>query len=107
MTFRDPALDHEHELYPTPDPEPDDLTDVVIIEPGGAPRLVAGSNVDDDGTPHFLRITPDGDFCGGCEKAWPCDKRVGLEIVQSQLPDPALMDAIVDLLAQRQESPRR
>lgn len=103
MPDRDPSVDHEHELNPTVDVT-EDLSDVLIQKHGQPPQQVVGSNVDDDGVAHFLRITEDGDHCGGCGKDWPCDKRVGVEVV-SMPPalDPQLIAAVEHVLAQRRQ----
>ena len=88
---RDPGIDHEHELYPVPL----DFEDRSEVEPrdstGAGLRLVA-SNVDGDDVAHYLLITPDPgvpDLCGGCRNEWPCEGRVGVEVVQiPQATDP-------------------
>lgn len=98
---RDPAVDHPHELYPTVQVV-DDLSDV--LDPGDGrhpPVQVVGDNVDDDGVAHFLRITSDGDHCGGCGKEWPCDKRVGLDFVQTPEFDPEIIAAVQHVLNER------
>lgn len=104
MTNRDPSIDHEHELFPA-DRHVEDRSDVLIENPGQPVEQVVGANVDDDGVAHFLRITEEGDACGGCGKEWPCDKRVGVEVID--LPPVAALSAeelaaVRDVLARGQ-----
>lgn len=86
---RDPALDYEHELYP-PVYDVEDRSEVMPRRlDSGELRPAPAANVDDNGTAHFLVITPDPeepDLCGGCEKEWPCDGRVGVEVVEIPRP---------------------
>lgn len=87
---RDPALDHPGELYPTP-VQVEDRSEVQPHTHDGADLRAGASNVDDDDVAHFLLITPDPgepDLCGGCKKEWPCDGRVGVEVVEIPQADP-------------------
>jgi len=85
--YRDPAKDHPGELYPPVL----DVEDRSEVEGDQATLRAVASNVDDDDVAHFLLITPDPgepDLCGGCRKEWPCEGRVGVEVVQVPQPDP-------------------
>jgi hypothetical protein len=77
---RDPGIDHPDELHP----QVREAFDMAgVIERDHLP--VRAANVDDNGVAHFLRITPDPsepDYCGGCEKEWPCEGRVPLQVVE-------------------------
>lgn len=101
MSKRDPSVDHPHELYPEV-VQHEDLSDVLVTTGQGANRRVeqvVGENVDDDGVAHFLRISPDPDvpdLCGGCEREWPCDRRVPLQVVEQPRLDPMLVAAVAE-----------
>jgi hypothetical protein len=88
---RDHTLDYPHELYP-PTYDVEDRSEVTPTRlPSGELVRAPASNVDDDGVAHFLLITPDPgepDLCGGCKKEWPCEKRVGVEVLELPAPDP-------------------
>lgn len=87
---RDPGVDQPLELYPTVH-EIEDRSEVESRELDGADLRATASNVDDDDVAHFLLITPDPgvpDVCGGCRKEWPCEGRVGVEVVEIPQVDP-------------------
>lgn len=87
---RDPNLDYADELYP-PVHDVEDRSEVESRDGTGADLRAVASNVDDQDVAHFLLITPDPgepDVCGGCNKEWPCDGRVGVEVVQVPSMDP-------------------
>jgi hypothetical protein len=87
---RDPALDHPHELYP-PVLDDEDRSEVEPRTHDGSDLRAVASNVDDDDVAHFLLITPDpgeSDTCGGCKKEWPCEGRVGVQVVEIPQADP-------------------
>jgi hypothetical protein len=87
---RDPALDHPNELHP-PAFHVEDRSEVEPRTRDGSDLRQLASNVDDDDVAHFLRITPDPgepDLCGGCEKEWPCEGRVGVEVMPIPQADP-------------------
>lgn len=87
---RNPALDHPGELFPTMF-DPEDRSEVRPLDSTGAGLRLLASNVDDDDVAHFLLITLDPgepDTCGGCKKEWPCEGRVGVEVVQVPAADP-------------------
>ena len=89
-SYHDPSDDLDA-LYPQAQVV-EDLSELLALESGKAPRAVIGDNVDDDGVAHFLLITPDADvpdLCGGCRKTWPCDHRVGVEVTTLPEVDPA------------------
>lgn len=106
---RDPSVDHPEELYPEV-VQQEDLSDVQVITGTGSQARaepVTGENVDDDGVPHFLLITPDPaepDLCGGCSKEWPCPGRVPLQVIEQPRVDPELVQAVAAALrAEREE----
>lgn len=90
MDVRDPSIDQLDELYPKPDVV-EDLGDVVTIAPDGRREMVVGSNVDDNGVAHFLRVTEDPDepdLCGGCGIEWQPGHGVPVLVMQQPQVDP-------------------
>jgi len=108
---RDHTLDYPHELYPTTQ-HVEDRSEVQPVRlPSGELVHAPASNVDDDGVAHFLLITPDPsepDLCGGCKKEWPCEKRVGVEVLEQPAPtiDKATLDAVLQALRDEREAGR-
>lgn len=108
---RDPSVDQPGELYPEL-VQRDDLSDVLVTTGTGAharTEQVTGENVDDQGVPHFLLITPDPeepDLCGGCSKEWPCPERVPLDVVQQPRLDHELVQAVAAALKAERDAGR-
>jgi len=103
MTTRDPSVDHPHELFPDTR-HVEDLSDVLVTAADGQGVQVVGENVDGDGVAHFLRITEDGDYCGGCGKAWPCPGRVPVQVLEQPRVDPDLVAAVAEALKKERDA---
>jgi hypothetical protein len=61
------------------------------------------TNVDTSGVNHFLRVVEgEGEKCGGCAQAWPCDAAVRMgentRETHGQLPQGAALDAAARIL---------
>lgn len=89
---RDAALDYPGELHP-PVYDIEDRSEVEPRrdDPTGSRLRATASNVDDDDVAHFLLITADPgepDLCGGCRNEWPCESRVGVEVIPVPQVDP-------------------